>query len=153
MLRKSDRLSLWILSTSSSLEDTQGVNIVVFLQPKTILMIEDQPIYSKIMIHALSTHTPYHVIHRPDGLHILELIREHQPQLLLLDYNLPGLNGIELYDLVHSTEGIQPIPSIMVSAELPRAEIARRNIPGLRKPCRITDLIQIIDSTLAQTIS
>lgn len=125
----------------------------MFPQPKTILMIEDQPIYSKIIIHALSAYSEYHVIHRPDGMHILEVIREHQPQLLMLDYNLPGLNGIELYDLVHSTEGIQPIPSIMVSADLPRAEIARRNIPGLRKPCRIADLIQTIESTLAQAIS
>jgi CheY-like chemotaxis protein len=99
------------------------------------------------------TYTSYHVIHHLDGMHVLEVIREHQPQLLLLDYNLPGLNGIEIYDLVHSTEGIQPIPSIMVSADLPRAEIARRNITGLRKPCRITDLIQTIESTLAQTIS
>jgi len=125
----------------------------VFSQPKTILMIEDQPLYSKIIMHALTTHTSYHVIHHPNGMHVLEVIREHQPQLLLLDYNLPGLNGIEIYDLVHSTEGIQPIPSIMVSADLPRAEIARRNIIGLRKPCRITDLIQTIESTLAQTIS
>ena len=116
-------------------------------------MIEDQPLYSKIIMHALATHTAYSVIHRPDGMHVLEVIREHQPQLLMLDYNLPGLNGIEIYDLVHSTEGMQPIPSIMVSADLPRAEIARRNIPGLRKPCRITDLIQTIESTLAQTIS
>ena len=123
------------------------------MQPKTILMIEDQPIYSKIMIHALSTRTPYHIIHRPDGMHILEVIREHQPHLLLLDYNLPGLNGIELYDLVHSTEGIQPIPSIMISANLPRAEIAQRNIPGLSKPCRFTDLIQTIESALTQMIS
>ena len=125
----------------------------MFSQPKTILMIEDQPIYSKIIMHALTTHTSYQVIHRPDGMHVLEVIREHQPQLLLLDYNLPGLNGIEIYDLVHSTEGIQPIPSIMVSADLPRAEIMRRNITGLRKPCRITELIQTIESTLAQTIS
>lgn len=104
-------------------------------------------------MHAIAAHTSYSVIHRLDGMHILEVIREHQPQLLLLDYNLPGLNGIEIYDLVHATKGIQPIPSIMVSAELPRAEIARRNIPGLRKPCRITDLIQTIESTLAQAIS
>jgi CheY-like chemotaxis protein len=84
---------------------------------------------------------------------MLDVIREHQPQLLILDYDLPGLNGIELYDLVRSTEGIGPIPAIMVSANLPRAEIARRNIPGLRKPCHIIDLVQIIESTLAQTIS
>jgi CheY-like chemotaxis protein len=116
-------------------------------------MIEDQPVYSKIILHALAKYPEYTVIHRLDGMHILDVIREHQPQLLLLDYNLPGLNGIEIYDLVHSTEGMQPIPSIMVSAELPRAEIAQRNIPGLRKPCRITDLIQTIESTLAQTIS
>ncbi len=125
----------------------------MFSSPKTILMIEDQLVYSKIMIRALSACTPYDIIHLLDGTHILDVIREHQPQLLILDYDLPGLNGIELYDLVHSTTGIDPIPAIMVSANLPRAEIVRRNIPGLPKPCRISELVQVIESALAQTIS
>lgn len=125
----------------------------MFSEPKTILMIEDQLVYSKIMKRALTAYTSHDIIHLPDGTHMLDVIREHRPQLLILDYDLPGLNGIELYDLVHSTEGIGPIPAIMVSANLPRAELARRNIPGLGKPCRITDLVQIIESSLAQTIS
>ncbi len=125
----------------------------MFSHPKTILMIEDQLIYSKIMTRALSAYTSYDIIHLPDGTRMLDVIRERRPQLLILDYDLPGLNGIELYDLVHSTPGIGPIPAVMVSANLPRAEIMRRNIPGLRKPCRITDLVQIIESALAQTAS
>ncbi|GAC1359731.1 MAG: hypothetical protein NVS2B12_37790 [Ktedonobacteraceae bacterium] len=124
---------------------------MVFAQ-KTILMIEDQPIYSKIIIHTLSQYPQYRIIHRPDGAQVLSVIREHQPQLLMLDYNLPGMNGIELYDLVHATPGMAHIPAVMVSANLPRAEIALRKIPGLRKPCRTSDLIKVIESVLTQTI-
>ena len=50
-----------------------------------------------------------------DGASALELMRQHQPQLLLVDYNMPQMNGIEL--LGHLREAHSEIPVVIVSAQ------------------------------------
>jgi CheY-like chemotaxis protein len=121
-------------------------------QSKTIVYIEDQPLFSKIMLRMLSQYTSYTVIHAADGMHILDMISRYKPDLLILDYDLPGLNGIEIYDLVHATAGGEHIPALMVSAALPRREIAKRGIAGLAKPCRAEEFLQAVESTWVQSV-
>src|SRR5215469_1997394 len=98
---------------------------------KTILLIEDHPVFSKIFARIITGYTSHLVVRLSDGLEITQAMQEYSPDLLILDYDLPGLNGIEIYDLVHNTPGWEHIPAIMVSASLPVHEIRRRNIPGL----------------------
>ncbi len=118
-------------------------------QQKTILLIEDHAIFSMIIKRAIEQDTSYHVVYLTDGSAIHEVIKEYKPHLLVLDYELPGKNGIELYDLVRTIEGCEHIPAIMVSAELPQQEMAQRNIVGLQKPCRTSELIQKVEQLLA----
>jgi CheY-like chemotaxis protein len=115
---------------------------------KTILLIEDHVIFSMIMKQAIEQDTSHRVIYITDGSRIQEVVKENKPHLLVLDYTLPGKNGIELYDLVHTIEGYEHIPAIMVSAELPQQEMAQRNILGLQKPCRTSELVQAVEQLL-----
>ena len=115
---------------------------------KTILLVEDHLLFSKIMKRTIETHTPHRVIHLSDGTKILDKIIEHKPDLLILDYELPGKNGIELYDLVHATVGCEHIPAIIVSADLPQQLIAQRNLLGLPKPWKTDELLQILEMIL-----
>src|SRR5713226_1051619 len=85
---------------------------------KTILLVEDHPIFSKIFARIIAEYTSHRVVRLSDGLEIMKAMHEHKPDLLILDYDLPGLNGIEIYDLVHNTAGWENIPAIMVSASL-----------------------------------
>jgi CheY-like chemotaxis protein len=117
---------------------------------KKIVLIEDQLILSKIMTHMIMKCTSYEVIQQADGLCVLDIVREKQPDLLVLDYNLPGMTGIEIYDLVHTTAGMEHIPALMVSAELPWREIIMRNIPGLSKPCRCEEFITAIEQIMSR---
>jgi CheY-like chemotaxis protein len=117
-------------------------------EQKTILLIEDNYIFSTIITKIITDYTPYRVIQLPEGSQMMQVIGENKPHLLLLDYDLPGMNGIELYDLVHSTEGQEHIPAIMVSANPPLDEMAKRNLPGLRKPFRTRELINAIEEAL-----
>ena len=116
---------------------------------KTILLIEDQTIFSMIIKQAIEQDTSHRVVYIADGSAIHEVIKENKPHLLVLDYELPGKNGIELYDLIRTIEGYEHIPAIMVSAELPRQEMVQRNILGLQKPCKTTELIQAVKHLLA----
>jgi CheY-like chemotaxis protein len=115
---------------------------------KTILLIEDHPVFSKIFARIIAEYTAHRVVRLSDGLEIMQAMQEHKPDLLILDYDLPGLNGIEIYDLVHNTAGWENIPAIMVSASLPVHEIRRRKIPGLHKPCSSHDLLRTIEQAL-----
>jgi CheY-like chemotaxis protein len=115
---------------------------------KIILLVEDNPILSKIMQRTLETCTSHRVIHLSDGEMILEKINEYKPDLLIFDHDLPGKNGIELYDFVHTTEGCEHIPVILVSAELPQEQVARRKLPSLSKPYKTSVLLQMLEEVL-----
>ena len=115
---------------------------------KIILLVEDSPMLSKIMQRTIEKGTPHRVIHLSNGEMILEKINEHKPDLLIFDYNLPGKNGIELYDYVHTTEGHEHIPIILISAELPEEEVAQRNLPSLSKPYKTGVLLQMLEEVL-----
>ena len=124
--------------------------VTAYATRKTILLIEDHPILSKIVARLISEYTSHRVVRLDDGLDILHAMNEHKPDLLILDYNLPGLNGIEIYDLVHGTAGWENVPAIMVSASLPVREIRRRKIPGLHKPCASGDLLRAVEQALVK---
>jgi two-component system response regulator (stage 0 sporulation protein F) len=68
---------------------------------------------------------------------------------LLLDYKLPGLNGLEIYDCLQSMEETRGVPTIMMSASLPDEELQRRGIYQLRKPMDIGNVIRMITHALA----
>jgi CheY-like chemotaxis protein len=126
------------------MQQKQRVNL-----QKTILLIEDHAIFSMILKRAIEQDTSHRVVYVTDGSAIHEVIKENKPHLLVLDYELPGKNGIELYDLVRTIEGYEHIPAIMVSAELPQQEMAQRNILGLQKPCRTREFVQAVEHLLA----
>jgi len=117
---------------------------------KTILLIEDHPIFSKIFARIIAEYTSHSVIRLTDGLDIMQAMHQYNPDLLILDYDLPGMNGIEIYDLVHNTADWEHVPAIMVSASLPMREIRQRKIPGLHKPCGTNDLLRIVEQVLTR---
>jgi CheY-like chemotaxis protein len=70
---------------------------------------------------------------------------------MLLDYRLPKLNGLELYDRLQHQEETRDIPSIMMSATLPTKELEKRGIYQLRKPMDIGGVIRMITHALASS--
>lgn len=115
---------------------------------KTIILVEDHPMLSKIVARIIVEYTSHRVVRLSDGLNIIQAMHEYKPDLLILDYDLPGLNGIEIYDLVHNTAGWEHIPAIMVSANLPVREIRQRKISGLHKPCGSGELLRAVEQAL-----
>ena len=87
------------------------------------------------------------VVH--DGFDAVERARQIQPCLLLLDYKLPGLNGLEIYDRMQGMEETRGVPTIMMSASLPVEELQRRGIYQLRKPMDIGNVIRMITHAMA----
>jgi CheY-like chemotaxis protein len=115
---------------------------------KTILLVEDDTIIAELLIQMITQETNYHVLAVPDGPEALDLVRNIKPQLFILDYWLPTIHGIELYDRLHNTEGLEQVPTIMLSVNAPLQEINRRQIMSMRKPFDIYKLLEAIDKFL-----
>jgi DNA-binding response OmpR family regulator len=111
---------------------------------KTILVVEDDRDVGEFLDLALTQETPYHALLVADGFQALTVVRAIKPALLLLDYQLPRMTGIQLYDRLHATAGLERVPTILMSANLPRHELHKRQIIGLIKPFELDELLRLI---------
>ncbi len=115
---------------------------------KTILLVEDDAIISELLTQMIIQETPYQIFSVSDGLEALNLVKNIKPQLLILDYWLPFMQGIEVYDNLHSTEGLEEVPAIMLSVNAPVQEINKRHMTYIRKPFDMTKLLDTINRLL-----
>lgn len=116
---------------------------------KLILMVEDDVDIGALLELTIVQETLHQPLLVTSGFQALQLIHDVTPDLLLLDYQLPGMNGIELYDRLHASKGLEEIPAIMVSARLPRQELTKRSIVGMSKPLDLDELLETIEQLVA----
>src|SRR6266568_1447190 len=111
-------------STTMS-QDTELLSGEPQAATKTILLVEDEAVISSLLVEVIVQETPYRAIVATDGRAALQLVQHFTPDLLLLDYRLPGMNGIELYDRLHSNEALAAIPAILMTAsrQLPQEQL------------------------------
>ncbi len=117
----------------------------------TILIVEDDADIAQFLQQLIEEETPYHTIVIDNGETALEEAPRIRPCLMLLDYRLPRLNGLELYDRLQHLETTRDIPAIMMSATLPEKELEQRGVYQLRKPMDIGGVIRMITHALAST--
>jgi DNA-binding response OmpR family regulator len=118
------------------------------IQQKVILVIEDDASVGACLVEAITQETPYMAFLVTEADHALTLLREIKPDTILLDYLLPHMNGLDLYDYLHAHKPLKDIPVIMISASLPQQEITRRQLIGMQKPFEIDELITILKQVL-----
>ena len=115
---------------------------------KTILAVEDDPGVGDLLSAIISEETDYgfHLARKPsEALNALEYVT---PSLLLLDFHLPNIDGLELYDLLQILIGGEPLPAIIISGETSpylREGIKERHLFTLNKPFNVDDLLATID--------
>lgn len=115
---------------------------------KTILVVEDDADIGEFLTLALTMETPYHVRHTSDGFQAIEEIKSQVPDLLVLDYRLPKMNGLELYDRLRAHKKFQHIPVLFISASPPLHEMEKRQVPFLPKPFSTDEFVQVVKTIL-----
>lgn len=115
---------------------------------RTIMIVEDDVHIGAFLVEAITQETPYHALLLVSGNEALATLQNLKPSLLILDYQLPGINGLELYDQIHAMPDLQQVPAIMMSARLPRRELEQRTIVGLHKPFELDDFLQTVKGLL-----
>jgi DNA-binding response OmpR family regulator len=118
------------------------------IQQKVILVIEDDASVGACLVEVITQETPYMAFLVTEVDHALTVLREVKPDTILLDYLLPHMNGLDLYDYLHAHKPLKDIPVIMISASLPQQEVARRQLIGLKKPFEIDELLTTLKQVL-----
>lgn len=119
-----------------------------------ILVVEDEAAISEMVGLALArAGYEYDIAH--DGEQALALIAQQPPLLILLDWMLPGLSGIDLARRVKRDERTRAIPIIMLTARGEEADKVRGLEVGaddyLTKPFSLSELLARIKAVLRRT--
>lgn len=117
-------------------------------QSSTILIVEDDAAIGKFLQQLIESETPYTSKVVFNGPKALETAQQTRPCLFLLDYRLPGMNGVEVYDHLQRIDETRGVPAIMMSATLPVEELHKRGIYALRKPMEVGNVIRMITHAL-----
>jgi len=118
------------------------------LSNKTILVVEDDREIGEVIIEVLLEETQYSAYLATNAHDGLRMMKETKPDLLLLDYQLPSMTGLQLFDQIRTMEGLQDIPTIMISANLPWSELEKRGIVGLEKPFDLDNFVGLVRKML-----
>jgi CheY-like chemotaxis protein len=119
---------------------------------KTILYVEDDLANYHLLERIISSRKDLRLVSAPEGRTAFEKIRQHQPNLVLLDLNLPDMPGEQLLERLKADAQTSEIPVIIVTGEVMTdrannlSKIGAANV--LAKPYRIQELFQMLDMHL-----
>jgi len=118
----------------------------------SILYIEDNPANLRLVTQLLGRHPNIHVWSAHEPLLGLELAASHKPDLILLDINLPTMNGYEVLKNLRRRKGTHDTPVIAISANAMPSDIKKGQDAGfndyITKPINVEALLQAIEKTL-----
>lgn len=122
---------------------------------KLVVYIEDNPSNFALARKLLEWSGKYKVLGARDGVTGLELVLERRPDVVLLDLDLPGINGIEVVRAIRNTPEIAMIPVLAVSASVMKRERNQAMAAGcdsfIEKPFDIHDLRRQVDEAAGVT--
>jgi PAS domain S-box-containing protein len=117
-----------------------------------VLYIEDNPANLRLVTKLLGRRPNIHMWSAHEPMLGLELATEHEPDLILLDINLPGMDGFEVLKQLRLREGIRDTTVIAISANAMPRDIERGLEAGfddyITKPIDVNVLLQAIDDAL-----
>jgi CheY-like chemotaxis protein len=83
------------------------------IQQLTVLLVEDNPFMRKIVRGLLNQIGVKEIYEAEDGIAGLEIVRSYNPDVVILDWEMPMLNGPEFVRIVRSP-GVFPIPDLPI---------------------------------------
>lgn len=91
----------------------------------TILVVDDEPDIVRVVKRILES-CEYKVETAHDGFEALAQVRAKPPDAIILDLNLPGMNGFEVCRRLRSDDTTRAIPIVMMTAAYVSIDDARR---------------------------
>jgi two-component system cell cycle response regulator DivK len=119
--------------------------------PKKILIVEDNELNMKLF-HDLLEAQGYEILETREGLQALSLAREHQPDLILMDIQLPEISGLEVTKWLKEDDELASIPVVAVTAFAMKGDEERIREGGceayISKPISVAHFLETISKLL-----
>ena len=116
-----------------------------------VLIVEDNELNMKLFDDLLSAHG-YETIKTRDGTQVLDLARQHKPDLILMDIQLPEVSGLEVTQWLKAEKDLKHIPVVAVTAFAMKGDEDKIRKGGcedyISKPISIIDFMQIVQKYL-----
>jgi two-component system, cell cycle response regulator DivK len=119
--------------------------------PKTVLIVEDNELNMKLFHDLLEAHG-YNTVGTRNGIEALELARQHRPDLILMDIQLPEVSGLEVTKWLKDDPELRSIPVVAVTAFAMKGDEERILSGGceayLSKPISVGKFLETVRSFL-----
>jgi len=120
---------------------------------KRVLVADDDPDMATLIKTILEERLSVTVDHVPNGALVLDQISATPPDLVILDVSMPGLNGIDVFDLLRGSASLVNVPVLFLTALPDRAEqaFARFGVSDvMAKPFDADALVRRVDDLLVR---
>ncbi|MCK7614807.1 MULTISPECIES: response regulator [Roseibium] len=120
---------------------------------KSVLIVEDNELNMKLFHDLLEAHG-YNTLQTRTGIEALRLAREHHPDLILMDIQLPEVSGLEVTKWIKEDEDIASIPVIAVTAFAMKGDEERIRQGGceayISKPISVAKFLETVRAYLGE---
>ena len=114
---------------------------------KTVLIVEDNELNMKLF-HDLLDAQGYETLQTREGLAALALAREHRPDLILMDIQLPEISGLEVTKWLKEDDDLSHIPVVAVTAFAMKGDEERIREGGceayISKPISVVGFLETV---------
>jgi len=147
-------LSAAPLSLAVPLEATPGIRLAApgGAPLRTLLYVEDNSANLKLVEKLIARRNDLRLLSAVDANDGIDLARTCQPDVILMDINLPGISGIEALRILGQDEATAHIPVIALSANAMARDIQKGLEAGffryLTKPIKVSEFIDALDMAL-----
>ncbi|MCW2247439.1 two-component system cell cycle response regulator DivK [Azospirillum fermentarium] len=119
--------------------------------PKLILIVEDNELNMKLFHDLLEAHG-YATLQTRNGKEALQIAREHRPDLILMDIQLPEVSGLEVTRWLKADDELRSIPVIAVTAFAMKGDEEKIREGGcedyIAKPISVSKFIEAVQRFL-----
>lgn len=119
---------------------------------RTLLYVEDNPANLELVEQIIARRPDLRLLSAADGNLGIEFARAYQPEVILMDINLPGITGIEAMEILRADPSTMHIPIIALSANAVPRDIERGLQAGffsyLTKPIKVNEFMDALDVAL-----
>lgn len=120
--------------------------------PYDIILIEDDEATSEMLSDCIQSESSFRVRALSSGEEVLQQLQEIMeavPLLFIIDFLLPGMTGLQLFDHLHSLGAFERVPAIIISAACMSSDIQSalrdRNLALLAKPFELKNLLDYLE--------
>ena len=122
---------------------------------RTLLYVEDNPANLKLVEQLIARRPDMRLLTAVNGTLGIELARAAQPDVILMDINLPGISGIEALKILREDPATAHIPIVALSANAMPRDIEKGLEAGffryLTKPIKVNEFMETLDVALEFT--